>query len=69
MTATDGPGARIRAARVRAGLSLSQLARDAGVSKGYISKLENRPAENVRPGGATLARIASALGVPITDLL
>jgi transcriptional regulator with XRE-family HTH domain len=65
----DGPtlGARIRTRREERGLSLSALAEQSGVSKGYCSQLENGGATN--PSVDTLSRIADALGVALPDLL
>ena len=60
-------GDRIRKYRSEAGLSLSQLATSAGVSKGYIWSLENEP--HKRPSAETLYAIAKVLGVTISALL
>jgi transcriptional regulator with XRE-family HTH domain len=63
-------GARIHRYREETGLSLSELASRAGVSKGYLWALENEESpERRRPSGNSLFRIASALGVTIADLL
>jgi len=61
-------GARIRRYRQDRNLSLSQLAEQAGVSKGYLSALENDP-DTRRPSAETLYAIAKALGVTMSDLL
>jgi transcriptional regulator with XRE-family HTH domain len=61
-------GARIRRYRQERQLSLSQLAEQAGVSKGYISTLENDPQAR-RPSAETLYAIAQTLGVTMSDLL
>jgi len=61
-------GGRIRRYRQDRQLSLSQLAEQAGVSKGYISALENDPHAR-RPSAETLYAIAKALGVTMSDLL
>jgi transcriptional regulator with XRE-family HTH domain len=61
-------GGRIRRFREDRGLSLSQLAEKAGVSKGYLSALENDPSAR-RPSAETLYAVAAALGVTIADLL
>jgi len=65
----DGPaiGTRIRTRREELGLSLSALADQSGVSKGYCSQLENGAATN--PSVDTISRIAAALGVALHDLL
>lgn len=59
---------QIRSRRLEQGLSLSQLARLAKVSKAYLSQLENNP-EGPRPSADVLYRIAFALGTTIGDLL
>lgn len=59
-------GARLRALRKRAGLSLDGLARTSEVSKSMISKVERGEAS---PSTVVLARIAEALGVTFSDLL
>lgn len=64
----ESVGARIRRFREEAGLSLSKLAANAELSKGYLSRLENGAAE-VRPSGKTLYALAEALGVTMSDLL
>jgi transcriptional regulator with XRE-family HTH domain len=61
-------GARIRQRREEAGLSLSRLAHEAGVSKGYLWNLEKGETEG-RPSGRTLYQIARALGTTMADLL
>lgn len=61
-------GARIKQLREEAGLSLSRLAHDADVSKGYLWSLEKGDTE-ARPSGKTLYRIAGALGTTMSDLL
>jgi tetratricopeptide (TPR) repeat protein len=55
------PSNRIRDARVRAGLSQSELARAVGVHESYVSHVE-RGARTFAP--ETLARVAEVLGVP-----
>ena len=61
-------GARIKSRREELGWSLSKLAEEAGVSKGYIWSLEKGDVES-RPSGQTLYGIAEALGVTMSDLL
>jgi transcriptional regulator with XRE-family HTH domain len=67
----DTIGPRIRHHREQKDLSLSRLAREAGVSKGYLWSLENRPDGDSaqRPSAQTLFAIAKALGVTMADLL
>jgi transcriptional regulator with XRE-family HTH domain len=67
-----GIGGRIRRYRAERNLSLSQLAEQANVSKGYLSALENQhnsSAHARRPSAETLYAIAKVLGVTISDLL
>jgi transcriptional regulator with XRE-family HTH domain len=61
-------GERIRARRQELRWSLSRLADEADVAKGYIWSLEKGETE-ARPSGKTLYRIAKALGVTMSDLL
>ena len=63
-----GIGGRIRRYRLDRDMSLSQLAEDSAVSKGYLSALENDPHAR-RPSGETLYAIAKVLGVTMADLL
>jgi transcriptional regulator with XRE-family HTH domain len=64
-------GSRVQRYRKEKGISLSQLARDAKVSKSYIWSIENPPEgeHQQRPSGETLYAIAKALGVTMSDLL
>ena len=54
---------RVREFRQQLGLTVGQLASISGLSKGMLSKMENAQAS---PSLATLARLSTALGVPIT---
>ncbi len=56
----------VRAARVRAGLSLDELGRRAKVSKGALVGLEKAQGN---PNFATLVRLADTLGVSVSALL
>ncbi|OYN76235.1 helix-turn-helix domain-containing protein [Mycolicibacterium sphagni] len=67
-----GLGGRIRRFRQEKGMSLSQLAEQAEVSKGYLSTLENTDSAGQsarRPSAKTLYAIAQTLGVTMSDLL
>jgi transcriptional regulator with XRE-family HTH domain len=64
----DGVSANLRRFREDAHLSLSALATKAGVSKGYLHRLE-AGATDARPSGKTLYALAEALGVTMSDLL
>lgn len=59
-------GGAIRSARRAAGLSMTALARDCGLSQPYLSQLENGKAS---PSISTLYRIANALDVSPQELL
>ncbi|MFD9906356.1 helix-turn-helix domain-containing protein [Streptomyces sp. NPDC059063] len=72
MTTTDGAGAprewiaaALRRERARAGLSLSELAKRAGIAKSTLSQLE---AATGNPGIETVWALAVALGVPFSAL-
>jgi transcriptional regulator with XRE-family HTH domain len=54
---------RVREYRQQLGLTVAQLAALSGLSKGMLSKMENAQAS---PSLATLARLSTALAVPIT---
>jgi len=56
----------IRSLRLRAGLSQRQLALRMGVPRTYVSKIEN---EKATPTLSSLARLAAALEVSISDVL
>lgn len=60
-------GARVRELRLQKGLSLTELAQQANVSKSYLSTVENGTGS--RPGAAILHRLAITLGVSLADLL
>jgi transcriptional regulator with XRE-family HTH domain len=71
-SAETGVGGRIRRYRLERQLNLSQLAEQAGVSKGYLSALENNDdtgPQSRRPSAETLYAIAKVLGVTMSDLL
>lgn len=58
---------KIRQLREEKELSLNKLAETAGVSKAYLSQLENNVSK--QPSAEVLLKIASALGTTIADLL
>ena len=58
---------KIRQLRAGKGLSLNKLAEEAGISKAYLSQLENSVSK--QPSAEVLFKIASALGTTIADLL
>jgi len=60
-------GDRIKLRRGELGISASELAKRAGISKGYLSSLENGDA--TRPSGTILFQLAQHLGTTVADLL
>lgn len=60
-------GDEIQRRRTEQGLSLTELARLAEVSKGYLSAVERNPVS--KPSAAVLYRIAHALGTSVAELL
>jgi len=60
-------GDKIKEARNQKGWTLDELAKKSGVSKAYLSQLENSDSE--RPSAEKLYNIAIALGVSIAELL
>lgn len=60
-------GDRIRQRRDDVKLSAAELARRAGVTKGYVSQIES--GQVPRPSGDVLYRLATALGTTVADLL
>ncbi|MDE0635330.1 MAG: helix-turn-helix transcriptional regulator [Candidatus Poribacteria bacterium] len=60
-------GQKIRQLRKKKELSLNKLAENAGISKAYLSQLENDVSK--QPSAEILLKIASALGITIADLL
>ena len=61
----ESVGAAIREIRQRHGLTIAQVCEQAGISRGMLSKIETGLAA---AGMDTLARIARALGVPMSAL-
>ena len=59
-------GDRIRSERLRHGLSVRGLAREAGVSPSLVSQIETNKS---RPSVSTLYAITTVLGITIADLL
>lgn len=60
-------GGQITWRRQCAGISLNDLARETGISKGYLSEIENGKAP--RPGVYAVQKIAIAFGVSIETLI
>ena len=59
-------GQRIRAIRKARGLNLEELARESGISKGLLSKIENA---KVSSPISTYSNIAATLGIHFSDLI
>src|SRR4051794_37026770 len=59
-------GPSLRAARTRRGLTLAELAAASGLSKGFVSQVEN---DKTSPSLDTLERLAAALDLAVVDLL
>jgi len=62
---TQDIGRRLRAARIGAGLTLASVARQAGVSEGFLSKLERGQAA---ASIANLIQLADVLGLGLHEL-
>jgi len=60
-------GQKIKHLRQEQGLSLGELSRLAGLSKGYLSHIES--GNSRRPSAETLAEIGRALGTSVPELL
>ncbi|MGQ7295984.1 helix-turn-helix domain-containing protein [Quadrisphaera sp. KR29] len=58
-------GARLRAARQAAGLTLAAVAERAGLTKGFLSRLER---DEASPSVATLVTVCGVLGVSVGSL-
>ena len=58
-------GLRLRAARLRNGMTLEAVATIAGISQGFVSKLER---DQVSPSVATLVAICDAVGLRVGEL-
>lgn len=64
-------GQRVKELRTARGWTLPRLAAEAGISKGYVWKIEQSGitrAVNVRPSMETLSKLAAALGVSLDQL-
>jgi len=57
---------RIREMRAQEGLSLSEVARRARISKAYLSQLEH--GASTQPSYDVIARLATALGTTVSEL-
>jgi len=65
---SDNPipiGGRLRSARLARGLTLGQVAAAAGLTEGFVSKLER---DHVSPSVASLVSVCEALGLRVGEL-
>ncbi len=62
-------GKRIRKFREDKDTTAAQLAKDAGISRSYLSELENGTGNHRRPSANVLYALGKALGVSMSDLL
>jgi transcriptional regulator with XRE-family HTH domain len=69
VTTKESVGSRIKKHREEKGMSATKLAEKAGISKSYLSELENSNGEGKKPSAELLYEIAKALGVAMSDLL
>ena len=67
MATTFDIGGNVRRLREARGISLSALARQAGISKAYLSQMENNP--DKRPSVEIVYQLARALDVRLTELI
>lgn len=58
-------GTKLRSARKLRGLTLDQVARSAGLTKGFVSRLER---DDVSPSVASLVSVCDVLGLRVGDL-
>lgn len=58
-------GAKLRAARKMRSLTLDQVAQGAGLTKGFVSRLER---DDVSPSVASLVAVCEILGLRVGDL-
>ncbi|MCY7412703.1 MAG: helix-turn-helix domain-containing protein [Salinibacterium sp.] len=65
MTSDVKIGARLRAARLARGLTLEAVGAAAGISQGFVSKLER---DQVSPSVASLVAICQAVGLKVGEL-
>jgi len=62
-----GIGIVIRNFRINRGMSVSQLGKESGTSKGLISELENQKRNDLQI--STLGKIAKAMSTPASAML
>jgi transcriptional regulator with XRE-family HTH domain len=69
MAKGESIGAKIKRYREDRDMSATELARKAGISKSYLSELENPKDGTKQPSADKLYLIANALGVAMSNLL
>lgn len=69
MANRESIGDRIKRYREERGMSATELSDKSGVSKSYISELENPKDGTKKPSAEVLYEIAEALGVAMSDLM
>jgi transcriptional regulator with XRE-family HTH domain len=62
-------GKRIREFRAEKGVTAARLAKEANVSRSYLSELENGTGNHQRPSARVLYALGKALGVSMSELL
>lgn len=62
-------GRRIKKFRDEKGMSGAELAARAGISRSYLSELENGKGEHKRPSANVMYAVGKALGVSMSELL
>jgi transcriptional regulator with XRE-family HTH domain len=65
LTKLEVDGAKLKEARERTGLSLSEAARRVGISRQYLWNVEN---EVQKPGSDVLARLCALCDVAISEV-
>jgi len=61
-----GMGARLRACRIKLGLTQLEMAEKLSIPRTYLSRIEN---DRLLPGPLMIAKIASDLGINVSDVL
>jgi transcriptional regulator with XRE-family HTH domain len=62
-------GRRVKESREEKGITAAELAKASGISRSYLSELENGTGSHKRPSARVLYAIGKALGVSMSQLL
>lgn len=62
-------GRRIKRYREDKSMTAAQLAERAGISRSYVSELENGKGDHKRPSAQVMYKIGKALGISMSELL